>query len=79
MAQRRPIKFTQRLDNDQFNRLQNAAVTLSLSKSEVTRIALEKYLTALDESSHTSETPAALKTAGVSLIQQNLDRLKTML
>ncbi|MBD1892930.1 hypothetical protein [Coleofasciculus sp. FACHB-SPT9] len=63
MAQEQPIRFTQRLDVWQFNRLQNAANGLNVSKSEMTRTALgtalEKYLDALDSLSFQSRTPAA--------------------
>ncbi len=66
MAQKQPIKFTQRLDVRQSNCLQNAANDLNVSKSEMTRTALgtalEKYLDALDaldSLSFQSRTPAA--------------------
>ncbi|MBD1840305.1 hypothetical protein [Coleofasciculus sp. FACHB-501] len=62
MAQEQPIRFTQRLDVWQFNCLQNAANGLNMSKSEMTRTALEKYLDALDALNSLgfqSRTPAA--------------------
>jgi hypothetical protein len=59
MAQKRPIRFTQRLGVAQFARLQEGANSLKTPKSEMTRAALDKYLDELGSLSHKSETPAA--------------------
>ncbi|MBD1890489.1 hypothetical protein [Coleofasciculus sp. FACHB-SPT9] len=59
MAQKRPIRFTQRLGVTQFNRLQATAHKLGVPKAEITRAALDKYLDELVSLSHKSETPAA--------------------
>ncbi|MBD1942586.1 hypothetical protein H6F50_09495 [Coleofasciculus sp. FACHB-712] len=59
MAQKRPIRFTQRLGVAQFARLQEGANRLKIPKSEIPRAALDNYLDELGSFSHKSETPAA--------------------
>lgn len=59
MAPKRPMRFTQRLDTSQFNRLETTANDFGLSKSEIVRAALDKYFDALDSVSHKTRTPAA--------------------
>ncbi|MEW6498552.1 MAG: CopG family transcriptional regulator [Cyanobacteriota bacterium] len=59
MPQKRPIRFTQRLDTSQFNQLERTANDFGLSKSEIIRAALAEYFDALDSTSHNNRTPAA--------------------
>ncbi len=59
MAQRRLIRFTQRLDDREFERLQSAAESLGWSKSAVARTALQSYLDLLDSPDQKSRTPVA--------------------
>ncbi|MBD1838885.1 hypothetical protein [Coleofasciculus sp. FACHB-501] len=59
MAQQRPIKFTQILGVAQFKQMERAAYILGVLISQITRTALDKYLSELDSLTHKIRTPAA--------------------
>lgn len=55
----KPVRFTQGLEVRQFNPLPDAADNLGLSKSEVARAALDRYLDGPEKSFAKIKTPAA--------------------